>query len=82
MYFCVWVTFCLWRYKKICQCLSGYGIFKNACSKCPASFFVQNNYCVTCPNDATYNADSKRCVCNSGFSLSSSGFCIRRCAVN
>ncbi len=68
--------------QKKCVCLTGYGITNKVCAKCPANYFVQNNYCVTCPLNSALNPTSKKCECSEGFLLSKDGVCIKKCANN
>lgn len=65
-----------------CLCLTGYGITNKVCAKCPANYFVQNNYCVTCPVNSVFSATTKKCECADGFMLSKEGVCVKKCANN
>jgi hypothetical protein len=63
--------------------LSGYGIDgSGTCQQCPSNFFVQNNYCVTCPINSNFNSTTGNCQCNAGFLTNTAGFCVKKCANN
>jgi hypothetical protein len=63
--------------------LNGYGIDgTGTCQQCSANFFVQNNYCVTCPINSNFNSTTKNCQCNTGFLANTAGFCVKKCANN
>ena len=62
--------------------MSGYGIIGGSCGICPTSFWVQNNYCVTCTINSLYNFNTKKCECSEGYSLNKNGICTKNCANN
>ena len=68
--------------QKKCLCLTGYGIFNKICAKCPPNYFIQNNYCVTCPVNSVYSSTTKKCECADGFLLSKDGICTKKCGNN
>ena len=50
--------------------------------RCPTRYFVQNNYCVTCPINSEVNSTTLKCVCSEGFLLGRDGFCAKKCTNN
>lgn len=65
-----------------CVCNRGYGNLNGLCSVCPADYFVQSGYCVTCPLNALFNPATKICDCRVGFYMDQYGMCTRKCGTN
>ena len=65
-----------------CICLDGFGLIGGLCQACPRNYFVSNGYCVTCPVNSQFNANSGNCDCNNGFYTNEFGICSRKCGTN
>lgn len=45
----------------VCRCKEGFGKLGGICQQCPTGFFIRDNFCVSCPNQATFNPATLQC---------------------
>ena len=65
-----------------CVCNPGFGFINKVCQQCPSNHFISQGYCVTCPLNAHYSSERKKCDCKDGFFLDQVGSCVAKCGTN